>query len=60
VVVSQVTLVALASAIVPAIVSASENWEELAQFGPQYWRLRSEAELQRKIDATAGPVPATE
>lgn len=58
--VPKVTPLALSSAHVAEVVHASEQWEELAQFGPPYWRPRSGAELHRKINATAGPVPATE
>ncbi|OZE13469.1 GNAT family N-acetyltransferase [Rhodococcus sp. 05-2255-3B1] len=58
--VPKVTPLALSSVHVPEVLHASGDWEELAPFGPPYWRPRSEAELQRKINATAGPVPATE
>ena len=55
-----VSLSALADAHVPAVVAACADWRELAAFGPPYWRPRSEAELRRKVAATAGPAPATE
>lgn len=55
-----VSIRALADAHIPAILDACSDWEELAQFGPPYWRPRSEAELHRKVAATAGPLPATE
>ncbi|MGU3500901.1 GNAT family N-acetyltransferase [Mycobacterium sp. C31M] len=45
---------------VAVIVGACADWQELAQYGPPYWRPRSPAELRRKIAATAGPQPATE
>ena len=51
---------ALASRHIPYILDACQDWHELAQYGPPYWRPRSEAELQRKIAATSGPVPGTE
>ena len=54
------TIHALAESHIPAILAACSKWEELAQFGPPYWRPRSSAELRRKIAATAGPQPATE
>ena len=54
------TIHALAESHVPVILAACSDWEELAQFGPPYWRPRSSAELRRKIAATAGPQPATE
>ena len=54
------TIHALAESHVPAILAACSDWEELARFGPPYWRPRSSAELQRKIAATAGPQLATE
>lgn len=52
-----VSLSALADAHVPAVVAACADWRELAAFGPPYWRPRSEAELRRKVAATAGPAP---
>lgn len=55
-----VSLSALADAHVPVVVAACADWRELAVFGPPYWRPRSEAELRRKVAATAGPAPATE
>ena len=51
---------ALASRHIPYILDACQDWHELAQYGPPYWRPRSEAELQRKIAATSGPVPGVE
>lgn len=54
------TIYALAESHIPAVLAACSDWEELAQFGPPYWRPRSSAELRRKITATAGPQPATE
>ena len=51
---------ALASRHIPYILDACQDWHELAQYGPPYWRTRSEAELQRKIAATSGPVPGVE
>lgn len=54
------TIHALAESHIPAILTACADWEELAQFGPPYWRPRSSAELRCKITATAGPQPATE
>ena len=51
---------ALAEDHLPQIVAACGDWEELAQYGPPYWRPRSPAELRRKIAATAGPQPGTE
>ena len=51
------TIHALAESHIPAILAACSDWEELAQFGPPYWRPRSSAELRRKIAATAGPQP---
>lgn len=36
------------------------DWHELAQHGPPYWRPRSQAELERKLSASAGPQLATE
>ena len=54
------TIHALAESHIPAILAACSEWEELARFGPPYWRPRSSAELRRKIAATAGPQPATE
>lgn len=55
-----VAIQALADEHIPAVVAACSDWQELAQFGPPYWRPRSAAELRRKIAATAGPTPATE
>ncbi|GAB25411.1 putative acetyltransferase [Gordonia polyisoprenivorans NBRC 16320 = JCM 10675] len=55
-----VSLRALSESHIPAILEACSDWEELAQHGPPYWRPRSPAEIQRKIDATSGPTPATE
>ncbi len=43
---------------IPYILAACSDWKELSQYGPPYWRPRSTAELQRKIDDTAGPTPA--
>lgn len=54
------TIHVLAESHIPAILAACSDWEELAQFGPPYWRPRSSAELRRKIAATAGSQPATE
>jgi len=44
----------------PQVLAACADWEELAQFGPPYWRPRSSAELRRKIASTAGPQPGCE
>ncbi|MCM3895779.1 GNAT family N-acetyltransferase [Gordonia sputi] len=55
-----VSLRALTESHIPVILDACSDWQELAQHGPPYWRPRSSAELQRKVDATAGPQPATE
>ena len=54
-----ITLHALAEHHIPRILEACQDWEELAQHGPPYWRPRNSAELQRKIADTAGPQPAT-
>jgi hypothetical protein len=43
-----------------AVLEACSDWAELAQFGPPYWRPRSQAELRRKVAATAGPSMASE
>lgn len=51
---------ALAEDHLPQIIAACGDWEELAHYGPPYWRPRSPAELRRKIAATAGPQPGTE
>lgn len=51
---------ALASRHIPDVLDACRDWRELAQYGPPYWRPRSEAELQRKIAATSGPALASE
>lgn len=51
---------ALSEEHIGQVVAACSDWEELAQFGPPFWRPRSPAELQRKLSATAGPQPATE
>jgi RimJ/RimL family protein N-acetyltransferase len=59
-VVEMVSIRALAENDVPMMVAACTDWEELAAFGPPYWRPRSPAELRRKVAATAGPQPATE
>lgn len=53
-------LLSLSEAHIPQILDACTDWEELAQHGPPYWRPRSEAELRRKVAATAGPQPASE
>ncbi|RIT48813.1 N-acetyltransferase [Mycobacteroides abscessus] len=55
-----VAIHALADEHVAQVVVACADWQELAQFGPPYWRPRSPAELRRKIAATAGPQPSTE
>lgn len=55
-----VSVHALADGHVSMVIAACANWEELAQYGPPYWRPRSPAELHRKIAATAGPQPAAE
>lgn len=55
-----VSVHALADGHVSMVIAACANWEELAQYGPPYWRPRSAAELRRKIAATAGPQPGTE
>lgn len=55
-----VSLRALTDAHIPSILDACSDWQELAQYGPPYWRPRSSAELLRKIAATSGPQPATE
>lgn len=55
-----ITIHALAESHIPAILTACSDWDELARFGPPYWRPRSSAELRRKIAATTGPQPATE
>ncbi len=57
---SVVTIEALAEHHIPAVVAACGDWQELAQFGPPYWRPRSEAELRRKIAVTAGPEMASD
>ncbi|RPA65848.1 N-acetyltransferase [Gordonia oryzae] len=57
---TKVSLRALTEAHIPTILDACSDWQELAQYGPPYWRPRSSAELQRKIAATSGPQPATE
>lgn len=54
-----VTLHALAEQDIPQILEACQDWEELAQYGPPYWRPRNSAELRRKIADAAGPQPAT-
>lgn len=54
-----IALRALAEHHIPAILDACSDWQELAQYGPPYWRPRSSAELHRKIADTAGPQPAT-
>lgn len=51
---------ALGEGHIPAVVAGCADWQELARFGPPYWRPRSEAELRCKIAATAGPQSATE
>lgn len=58
--VEMVSLRALADDDVPVILAACVDWEELAQYGPPYWRPRSPAELRRKVASTAGPQPGTE
>lgn len=55
-----VAIQALAEAHIPEIVEACTDWQALAQFGAPYWRPRSEAELKRKIAASAGAEPAKE
>jgi RimJ/RimL family protein N-acetyltransferase len=55
-----VSIRALADEDVSRIVAACATWDELAPFGPPYWRPRSPAELRRKIAATAGPQPSAE
>lgn len=55
-----VTIRALAEADIPEIIEACSGWKELAQFGPPFWRPRSEAELKRKIAVTAGPEVASD
>lgn len=55
-----VTILALAEEHVPHILAACQDWEELAQYGPPYWRPRSSAQLHRKIAATSGPNLATD
>ncbi len=57
---ADVSILALAEEHISRIVVACFDWQELAQFGPPYWRPRSSAELRRKIAATAGPQPSTE
>lgn len=54
-----IALQALADHHIPAVLDACSDWQELAQYGPPYWRPRSSAELHRKIADTAGPQPAT-
>lgn len=54
-----IALHALAEHHIPHILEACQDWQELAQHGPPYWRPRSSAELHRKITDTAGPQPAT-
>lgn len=51
---------ALAEEHIPQVLAGCVNWEELAPYGPPYWRPRSSAELRRKIAATAGPQPGSE
>lgn len=55
-----ISLHALADDDIPKILSACADWQELAQYGPPYWRPRSPAELRRKIASTAGPQLSTE
>lgn len=55
-----ISLNALTDAHVPAVVAACADWRELAAFGAPYWRPRSDAELRRKVAATAGPALATD
>src|SRR5689334_21079258 len=50
-----VSLRAMTEGHVPQIVAACGDWEELARYGPPYWRPRSAAELKRKIATMAGP-----
>ena len=54
-----ITLQALAEHHIPAVLDACSDWQELARYGPPYWRPRSSAELHRKIADTAGPQLAT-
>ena len=54
-----ITLQALAEHHIPTVLDACSDWQELARYGPPYWRPRSSAELRRKIADTAGPQPAT-
>lgn len=55
-----VAIQALAGHHIPAILEACADWQELAQYGPPYWRPRSEAELKRKIASTSGPQVSAE
>jgi len=55
-----VSIRALAEDDVAHVLSACKDWEELAPFGPPYWRPRSPAELRRKVAVTAGPQPSIE
>lgn len=55
-----VAIQALASHHIPVILEACADWQELAQYGPPYWRPQSEAELKRKIASTSGPQVSTE
>ena len=41
-----ITIHALAESHITAILTACSDWEELARFGPPYWRPRSSAELR--------------
>lgn len=56
----RLTIAALSDVHVAQVIGASDDWQELAQFGPPFWRPRSAAELYRKIAATSGPQPGTE
>jgi len=55
-----ISIAAMGDDHIPAVLAACADWQELAQFGPPYWRPRSPAELGRKVASTAGPQLATD
>ncbi|MHA3019625.1 GNAT family N-acetyltransferase [Mycobacterium sp. BMJ-28] len=57
---SPVVIRALSDEHIPLVLAACEDWQQLSQYGPPYWRPRSPAELRRKIASTSGPQPGAE
>lgn len=55
-----VRIEAFSTGHLPAVLAATANTDDLAEYGAPWWRPRSEAEIARKISSQAGPALALE